>query len=148
VKMQPVAALLAGVVFGFGLVLSGMTEPGNVIAFLNLAPGWSPALMVVMVAALVVTAIGYRLAGARSAPLFDADFHAPASTQIDRRLLVGAALFGLGWGIAGYCPGPAIVGAFTFDTRALLFIGAYVAGMLLFEWWDTRVRARAASADG
>jgi uncharacterized protein len=145
---QSLAALLAGVVFGAGLVISGMTEPGNVIAFLWLTTGWNPALMLVMGSALMVTAVGYRLAGRRMAPLFDEVFHAPAAKQIDRRLLGGAALFGIGWGIAGYCPGPAIVGAFALDHRALLFLAAYLVGAYAFRWWDQRMAARAVATDG
>lgn len=146
--MKPLAALVAGVVFGVGLVLSGMTEPGNVISFLNLAPSWSPALLFVMGSALVVTGIGYRLAGRRSAPLFDTAFHRPTARGIDRRLMIGAGLFGIGWGIAGYCPGPAIVGAFLLDSRALLFVAAYMVGTLVFELWERTAQARAAQADG
>ncbi len=144
--MKPLAALIAGVIFGVGLVLSGMTEPGNVIAFLNLSPNWSPAMLFVMGSALVVTGIGYRLGGRRSAPLFDTTFHQPTANRIDRRLMIGAGLFGIGWGIAGYCPGPAIVGAFLLDSRALLFVAAYVVGTLVFELWERSVRP--ALADG
>ena len=146
--MKVLAALFAGIIFGAGLVISGMTEPGNVIAFLNLAPGWSPALMLVMGSALVTAAIGYRLAGRRLRPLFDEVFHAPTATQIDGRLIGGSLLFGLGWGIGGYCPGPAIVGAFALDDRALVFIAAYLAGSIAFELWDRRVKLKAALADG
>lgn len=146
--MKVLSALLAGIIFGAGLVISGMTEPGNVIRFLYLAPGWSPALMLVMGSALVTAAIGYRLAGRRLRPLFDDVFHAPTATVIDRRLVSGAVLFGTGWGVAGYCPGPAIVGAFALDQRALVFIAAYLAGTVAFELWDRRVKLRAALADG
>jgi uncharacterized membrane protein YedE/YeeE len=146
--MSVIAALFAGILFGAGLVVSGMTEPANVIRFLNLAPGWSPALMLVMGSALVTAGIGYRLAGRRHRPLFDEDFHAPVSTVIDQRLIIGAILFGIGWGVAGFCPGPAIVGAFALDERALIFIAAYLAGTVGFERWDRQVKARAATADG
>lgn len=146
--MKPLSALVAGTIFGIGLVLSGMTEPANVIAFLKLSSGWSPALILVMGSALVVTAVGYRLAGRRTAPLFDTTFHKPAANRIDRRLVIGAGLFGIGWGIAGYCPGPAIVGAFTLDSRALLFVAAYVVGTVVFELWGRGVQARAALVDG
>ncbi len=146
--MKPLSGLLAGIIFGMGLVVSGMTEPANVIAFLNLSAGWSPALLLVMGSALVVTGIGYRLAGRRAAPLFDSTFHRPTANRIDRRLMTGSALFGIGWGVAGYCPGPAIVGAFTLDSRAILFVAAYAAGTLAFELWERRVQARSALADG
>lgn len=146
--MKAMAALIAGVIFGAGLVLSGMTEPGNVIAFLNLAPGWSPALMLVMGSALLTAAVGYRLAGKRLRPLFDEVFHTPTATFVDGRLVSGAVLFGIGWGLAGYCPGPAIVGAFALDQRALIFIAAYLIGTIAFEVWDRRVKLKAALADG
>lgn len=146
--MSVMAALLAGVTFGAGLVISGMTEPGNVIRFLNLAPGWSPALMFVMSSALVTTAVGYRLAGNRLQPMFDEVCHAPTGAVVDQRLTYGSILFGIGWGIAGFCPGPAIVGAFALDERALVFIAAYLAGTAVFELWDRQLKARAAIADG
>lgn len=146
--MKPLAALVAGVIFGVGLVVSGMIEPGNVITFLNLSPNWSPALLFVMGSALVVTGIGYRLGGRRAAPPFDTTFHRPTANRINRRLVIGAGLFGIGWGVAGYCPGPAIVGAFSLDSRALLFVAAYVVGTLVFEIWERSVQARTALADG
>jgi len=146
--MRPFTALVAGVIFGVGLVLSGMTEPGNVIAFLNLSPNWSPALLFVMGSALAVTGIGYQLAGRRSAPLFEATFHRPTTSGIDRRLMIGAGLFGIGWGMVGYCPGPAIVGAFSLDSRALLFMAAYIVGALVFELWERTVQTRTAQTDG
>jgi uncharacterized protein len=145
---QALAALLAGTIFGAGLVISGMTEPGNVVAFLNLSVDWSPALMLVMGSALAVAAVGYRLAGQRGAPIFEPMFHTPAAKQVDQRLLVGATLFGLGWGIAGFCPGPAIVGAFALDHRALVFVAAYLVGAYAFSWWDRRVTVRALVVDG
>ncbi len=132
--MNAVTALLAGTLFGCGLAISGMTNPANVIAFLNLSPGWQPALMFVMGSALLVTFVGYRLLRGRQAPLFDNQFHRPGAQQIDRRLLAGAAMFGVGWGLSGYCPGPAIVGAWVLDERALVFLGAYLLGNLAFAW--------------
>ncbi len=146
--MKVLSALLAGIVFGAGLVISGMTEPGNVIGFLNLAPGWSPALILVMGSALATAALGYRLAGRRLKPLFDEVFHVPTATVVDSRLVGGTVLFGVGWGIAGYCPGPAIVSAFALDFRALVFIAAYLVGTIVFEVWDRRVKLKAALADG
>jgi hypothetical protein len=101
-----------------------------------------------MGSALVTAAVGYRLAGRRLRPLFDDVFHAPTAANIDRRLVFGAVLFGTGWGIAGYCPGPAIVGTFALDQRALVFIAAYLAGTIAFELWDRQVKLRAAVADG
>ena len=84
---------------------------------------------------MVVTFVGYRLIGMRAAPLFDDEFHAPGSNLIDRRLLGGAAVFGLGWGVAGFCPGPALVGLMTLDPRAAVFLVGFVAGVLIYERW-------------
>ena len=126
---QALAAGLGGVLFAMGLTISGMTNPENVIAFLNLDGAWSPALMVVMATALTVAFVGYRLAAARTTPLFDDEFHAPTSRKIDARLIGGATLFGIGWGMSGFCPGPAIVGAVNLDPRALIFMAALALGV-------------------
>ncbi len=141
-----ISALLAGTIFGMGLVISGMTNPEKVIAFLTLNSNWDASLIFVMGSALLVTALGYTIANRRNAPLFDLDFHAPVAKTIDRRLLSGAAIFGVGGAFSGYCPGPAIVGAFTLDARALVFLVAYLAGVGLFEL--TRARTAVALADG
>jgi len=124
--LSKAAALIAGIIFGIGLVISGMTNPDKVIAFLTLNSNWDASLIFVMGSALLITGIGYRLAHQKSAPLFEQDFHAPAAQTIDKRLLSGSALFGIGWAFSGYCPGPAIVGAFTLDARALVFLAAYL----------------------
>ena len=121
-----------------------MTDPLKVLAFLTLGADWDPTLIFVMGSAVVVTFLGYRLAGSRAAPLFDTQFHAPASTVIDKRLLGGAAMFGAGWGLAGFCPGPALVGLMTLDARAAVFVAAYVAGVLIYEKW-TSMTAQPAS---
>ena len=130
---KPIAALIGGIVFGTGLSVSGMSDPQVVLGFLTLDSGWNPALLLVMASAVTVTGLGYLAIGRRSAPLFDAQFHLPASTAIDGRLLLGSIIFGIGWGVAGYCPGPAIVGAFTLDPRALVFLPGFIVGMLAFE---------------
>jgi len=140
------AALVAGTIFGIGLVVSGMTNPDKVIAFLTLNSNWDASLIFVMGSALIVTAFGYWLANKREAPMFERDFHAPGAQAIDRRLIGGSALFGIGWAFSGYCPGPAIVGAFTLDARALVFLVAYLAGVFLFE--TTRASTAVALADG
>lgn len=140
--MTRVAALAGGLSFGLGLTVSGMTNPEVVLAFLTLNANWNPTLIAVLVSAVLVTAAGYRLVARRGAPLFDRTFHTPAAKAIDTRLLAGAGLFGVGWGIAGYCPGPALVGAFTLDPRALTFC----AGMLLGAWGFQRMDLRGALA--
>ncbi|MGH8443395.1 MAG: DUF6691 family protein [Nevskiaceae bacterium] len=119
---------VAGVLFGAGLVISQMADFNKVLAFLTLAPGWDPALMFVMAGALAVTVPGFALAQRRGQPLFAAAFPSPASSAIDRRLLVGAAIFGLGWGLQGYCPGPAVVAAGLGHWPAVVFLPAMLAG--------------------
>ena len=150
--MKNLSALIAGVLFGAGLVVAGMTNPEVVLAFLTLDANWDSTLLFVLGAAVIVATIGYRLVGGRSAPLFDEEFHAPSSTLIDQRLLGGAAIFGLGWGLSGFCPGPALVGLMTLDPRAAVFLGAFVAGLLVYERWfsvaEAPVVPDSATADG
>ncbi|MEM1433355.1 MAG: DUF6691 family protein [Pseudomonadota bacterium] len=138
------AAGIAGVLFGAGLALSGMTNPEKVLAFLTLGPDWDPTLIGVMGSALIVTAIGYALIDRREQPLFTADFARPPGQPINGALLGGATLFGLGWGLTGYCPGPAIVGSLTFSPRAAVFLLAVIIGMLLLD----NIRSAAASSQG
>ena len=129
----PVAvAALAGALFGTGLLLSGMTRPARVIGFLDVASGWDPTLAFVMAGAVLVYGIAYRAIRARvGAPWFDRSFHVSSRTEIDWKLVLGAAVFGIGWGLAGYCPGPAIVAAGSGASHVLLFIAAMAAGMAL-----------------
>jgi uncharacterized membrane protein YedE/YeeE len=126
-------ATLAGLCFGAGLAISGMTDPQVVLAFLTLGAQWNPALMLVMGSAVCVSAMGFWLARRRTRPWADASFHEPTATQLDARLMLGAGIFGVGWALGGYCPGPAIVGAASMDYRALIFLGAYLGGLLVFE---------------
>lgn len=127
------AALAGGIIFGVGLVISGMTDPLKVIAFLKLAAGWNPALIFVMGSALLVSALGYLFSRRLVKPWTAEQFQLPTSTSLDARLLGGAGLFGVGWGLAGYCPGPAIVGAFTMDSRAMTFLAAFLVGLAVYE---------------
>ncbi len=140
--MMRLAALGSGLAFGLGLTLSGMTDPEVVLGFLTLNADWNPTLIAVLVSAVSVTAVGYQVVERRGAPLMDSTFHSPAATAVDGRLLIGAGLFGAGWGLAGYCPGPALVGALTLDPRAL----ACCAGMLLGAWGFQRLELRIAPA--
>lgn len=132
------AAGLAGALFGAGLVISGMSDPQKVLAFLDVLGAWDPSLMVVMATALVTAFIGYRLVWRRSRPSLDSSFHLPQAKAIDARLVMGAALFGVGWGLAGYCPGPALTALLIAPLEALWFVGAMVAGMSLFRVLDKR----------
>jgi len=124
-----VAALLAGTLFGAGLALSQMTNPAKVQNFLDVFGSFDPSLALVMGAALVVSATGFRIASRRSAPLCADRFSAPASGEIDAPLLLGAALFGVGWGLAGFCPGPALAASSQGLFEVLLFVVAMLAGV-------------------
>jgi uncharacterized membrane protein YedE/YeeE len=129
------AALLAGALFGVGLALSRMTDPNVVIGFLDVFGRFDPSLMFVLAAAVGVTAAAFRFVLRRRRPLLDDDFHLPTARVVDRPLVLGAALFGVGWGIAGYCPGPALVGAAAGVGTALWFVPAMLAGALLHRAW-------------
>lgn len=130
------SALLAGLVFGLGLTFSEMVNPAKVLAFLDILGNWDPSLAFVMGAALLVTAIGYRIVWRAERPLFATQFQVPGNRSIDTRLAIGAVLFGIGWGLVGLCPGPAI-SALTFGgTPVFVFLGAMMAGMALFEIID------------
>jgi uncharacterized membrane protein YedE/YeeE len=126
-------AAISGALFGAGLVISGMTDPEVVLAFLTLNQHWNPALIAVMGSAVIVASVGFAFARRRGRPVFTETFSEPASSDIDVRLLAGAAIFGIGWGLSGYCPGPALVGAASLDYRALLFIVAYGLGMWFYQ---------------
>lgn len=127
------SALLAGAIFGLGLILSEMVNPKRVQGFLDITGNWDPTLLFVMGGALLVTGVGYKLIFARGKPLFAQTFAVPTKRMIDRRLIIGAILFGMGWGLSGLCPGPAIVGLSTFNTDVVIFVVAMIAGMKLFE---------------
>lgn len=126
--MRIVVNALVGLIFGLGLVISGMANPAKVQNFLDLAGIWDPSLIFVMGAAVVVTFLGYRLALRRPAPLFADHFRLPTTKEIDPRLLLGAALFGLGWGLTGFCPGPALTALPLLAKGTLVFVPAMLAG--------------------
>ena len=132
------AVLAGGIVFGAGLVISGMTNPQKVLAFLTIGSDWNPSLLFVLGGAVVTATIGFQFLLPAGHPWFDQQYHMPSNAQIDGPLVYGSLLFGLGWGLAGFCPGPAIVGLFTLDMRAAIFMVAFVVGMLLFEQWAKR----------
>ncbi|MFA9218366.1 MAG: DUF6691 family protein [Sphingomonadaceae bacterium] len=138
--MLLLTALLAGLVFGIGLIVSGMANPAKVLGFLDLAGDWDPSLACVMGGAVLVGLLAFRLAGRRSVSLLGVSMRLPSTTHIDRRLVLGSAAFGIGWGIAGYCPGPALASLATGGYQPLLFVGAMLAGMALFELLEARQR--------
>ncbi len=125
------AAWIAGFIFAMGLGVSGMTKPSKVIGFLNLSPGWDPTLAFVMGGAVLVYAIGFHLIRRRSKPVLASEFHIPAKYPIEWKLCVGAAIFGVGWGLGGYCPGPAVVAAMNGSSQTLLFVLMMVFGFVL-----------------
>jgi uncharacterized membrane protein YedE/YeeE len=152
--MPILAAFLCGLMFGTGLVVSGMTDTAKVLGFLDVLAipkgGWDPTLAIVMAAALIVSIPGFALARQRGRPVL-ADIAAwPTRTDIDRPLIVGAVLFGAGWGLVGLCPGPAITNLATLSPPVLLFVIAMIAGMAAHAIWRRRVRhlASPAAADG
>ncbi|HSK00351.1 MAG TPA: DUF6691 family protein [Kofleriaceae bacterium] len=127
-----VFAALAGALFGAGLLVSGMTQPAKVIGFLDVTRGWDPSLVFVMAGAVGVYALAFRrIRNGRMRPWFDVLFHLPTRRTIDRSLILGAALFGIGWGLAGLCPGPGLVAAAGGSTAGLWFVVAMLAGMLI-----------------
>ena len=132
--MKTFSALMIGALFGLGLVISGMTNPAKIIGFLDIAGDWDPTLAVVMASALAVTFAGFRLVLTAPAPALETKFHLPTATQIDRPLLAGATLFGVGWGLAGFCPGPGIAALANGDLEPVLFVAAMVAGMLARDY--------------
>jgi uncharacterized protein len=138
------AGLLCGLIFGFGLLISGMMQPTKVLGFLDLFGGaWDPSLAVVMAAALAVAAAGYALARQQGRPLFAAQSLWPTARLVDGPLVTGAVLFGIGWGLVGLCPGPAIENLATGSVRVLAFVVAMVAGMLLQRAWQQRIQTQA-----
>jgi uncharacterized protein len=136
------SALVAGALFGVGLTVSHMIDPAKVLGFLDIGGDWDPSLAFVMLGALLVTAPAYVLARLWQAPLCAEEFVRPAGTRVDQRLAVGAVLFGVGWGLVGYCPGPALAAIGFGSGRTLLFVAAMLIGMGIFTSLD---RGRAPS---
>ena len=129
------AGALCGVLFGVGLAMAQMIDPNKVLAFLDLAGAWDPSLVLVMGGGAGVTALLFPWVLHRSRPRLDSRFHLPAKRQVDGQLLSGAALFGIGWGLAGYCPGPALVALTLGTAEPWLFVAAMIAGSLACKVW-------------
>lgn len=127
---RSVAAFACGLVFATGLAVSGLANPDKVLQFLTLNANWSPALLFTMLAGILVTFVGYRWVLHRGS-VFSDTLHLPTRTDIDRRLLVGAAIFGVGWGLAGFCPGPALTALSSLHAEPVLFVAAMIAGSLI-----------------
>lgn len=131
--MTIITALLTGLLFGVGLIVSGMTNPAKVQGFLDLAGAWDPSLAFVMAGAIAVGVAGYAVSKRRARNFLGGAFHLPTARQIDRRLVLGSLAFGAGWGLAGFCPGPALVALGALQGKAFIFVAAMVAGMGLYE---------------
>lgn len=129
------AALLAGLVFGLGLILSGMGNPAKVQNFLDFFGTWDPSLALVMLGAIVIGLIPFTWAKRRKTALFGEPMQMPTSTKIDTRLLLGSAMFGIGWGLAGFCPGPALMNVVTLHKEVIIFVVSMIVGMLLQQTW-------------
>ena len=136
--MTTAIAALVGLIFGLGLLVSGMANPQKVLGFLDLAGPWDPSLALVMGGAIAVGLIGFALARKRQRSLLGEPMQMPSRTDIDAPLLIGTAQFGIGWGLAGYCPGPALTGITAGMPSAILFSAAMLAGMVLFGLWNAR----------
>ena len=134
------ASLLAGLVFGLGLIVSGMADPAKVLGFLDLAGAWDPSLAFVMAGAIAVGALAFAVAKNRNVSLLGATMKLPTSRDIDRRLVIGSVVFGIGWGVAGFCPGPGLVALGMGEVKALVFVAAMLVGMGAFELLERRRR--------
>ena len=131
--MNVLGAFLAGLVFGVGLLVSGMTDPGKVIGFLDLAGAWDPSLAFVMGGAVLVGLFAFAFAKKRTRSFFGGAMHLPHNRDIDNRLVGGSLVFGIGWGLAGFCPGPALVSFAAGEEKAAIFVAAMLIGMLLYR---------------
>ncbi len=139
--MTVFASLLAGLVFGLGLIVSGMADPAKVLGFLDLGGAWDPSLAFVMAGAIAVGALAFAVAKKRTVSFLGAAMKLPSSRDIDRRLVIGSVLFGIGWGVAGFCPGPGLVALGMGEVKALVFVGAMLVGMGAFELLERRKHA-------
>ncbi len=139
-----IASFAAGVIFAFGLSIGGMTDPANIVGFLDVAGAWNPGLAFVMGGAVITGFVIFRLAGRRAQPVLGGEFHLPQLRSVDPRLAGGAALFGVGWGLSGFCPGPAIVSVVGGFPSIWIFVASMAVGMVLYGW----VRGLLQSAKG
>lgn len=131
--MIVLASLFAGLVFGLGLIASGMANPAKVLGFLDVTGNWDPSLAFVMAGAIAVGVVAFAVARRRTTSVLGAEMRLPSARHIDRRLVAGSVLFGIGWGVAGFCPGPGLVALGMGEIKALVFVAAMLAGMGLFE---------------
>ena len=140
--MQVLMALIAGLIFGLGLIISGMSNPAKVLGFLDVAGTWDPSLILVMCGAIVVGLFVFRFAVKRASTFLGGAMRLPTARHIDRRLILGGLTFGVGWGLAGYCPGPVLASLVTGGSKPLIFTIAMLAGMAVFEIHDRKIQSR------
>ena len=136
--MFALSAWLSGLVFGLGLIVSGMANPAKVLGFLDLAGAWDPSLALVMGGAVAVGFFAFLIAKNRTRSFIGAEMKLPTASAIDSRLLAGSALFGAGWGVVGFCPGPGLVALGMGEPKALVFVAAMLVGMMIFSWLEKR----------
>ena len=141
ITKQNVVSFAVGFLFAIGLAVSGMTQPQKVIGFLN-PWDWDPSLLFVMLGAVGIHLLSYPIVRRRPSPLLDTKWHIPTRKDISTRLILGSAIFGIGWGLAGFCPGPALTSLASGDVRSVLFVGAMIFGMLLFKKTERYLRLR------
>ena len=138
--MNTVSAFIGGLVFGIGLIIAGMANPAKVLAFLDVAGNWDPSLALVMAGAIGVGVIAFTIAKKRKTSMLGLPMQLPNTTHIDARLVIGSTLFGVGWGLAGICPGPALVLLGTGTMKGVIFVVALLMGMALYEWLELVIR--------
>ena len=131
--MKNIITFLTGLIFGLGLIISGMTNPAKVIGFLDVAGQWDPSLMFVMLGGIAVAFIGFKFVQNQSQAVFHEPIHLPGTTHISKELIIGSLLFGAGWGLAGFCPGPAMVAFGAGYKEAFIFVMAMIAGMTIHD---------------
>ena len=136
--MTVFVSLLAGLVFGLGLIVSGMADPAKVLGFLDIGGAWDPSLAFVMAGAIAVGSLAFAVASKRTLSFLGATMKLPQSRDIDRRLVIGSVVFGIGWGVAGFCPGPGLVALGMGEFKALIFVVAMLVGMVVFELLERR----------
>lgn len=139
--MSIVTAFITGLVFGLGLILSGMTDPSKVLGFLDITGTWDPSLAFVMGGAILVGSIAFYFAKGRTKSLLGEAMRMPTASQIDKRLVLGSLAFGVGWGLAGYCPGPAVASLAQGGSKPIIFVIAMLAGMAIYEIWERSANA-------
>ncbi|MDH3288822.1 MAG: YeeE/YedE family protein [Betaproteobacteria bacterium] len=132
--MHALSAFATGLIFGIGLIISGMTDPSKIVGFLDVAGPWDPSLAFVMGGAVAVGFVAFRFARGRTAAVLGGAMHLPTARQIDRRLVLGSLAFGVGWGLAGYCPGPAVVSVGMGQEKAIVFVVAMLVGMGIYDF--------------